>query len=118
MFKQNDRGRTAPGRFYLAGPNMAKGIKQNGLWPGHPRRTIPFARLKGWWRRGAGLALVMGLLQATGQGNVVINEIHYDPDIKTEPVEFVGDGDEMARRVAGGRAVAGQGGLRRAEQGQ
>ena len=68
---------------------MAKGIKQNGLWPGHPRRTIPFARLKGWWRRGAGLALVMGLLQATGQGNVVINEIHYDPDIKTEPVEFV-----------------------------
>ncbi len=89
MFKQNDRGRTAPGRFYLAGPNMAKGIKQNGLWPGHPRRTIPFARLKGWWRRGAGLALVMGLLQATGQGNVVINEIHYDPDIKTEPVEFV-----------------------------
>jgi hypothetical protein len=41
------------------------------------------------WRHQVMLAWVGMQLAATSVAQVVINEIHYDPDIKTEPVEFI-----------------------------
>ena len=35
------------------------------------------------------MVLVGLVFQAAGADSIVINEIHYNPDVKTEPAEFV-----------------------------
>src|ERR1041384_7145061 len=67
----------------VMGRSANPGLARRGGAASAARRRLSWLALAGW------AALGSAPPAFGAQSGMVINEIHYDPDVKTEPVEFI-----------------------------
>lgn len=53
------------------------------------RRILRYTCHRRIWLAATWLVFGWAIMNTLGRGEIVLNEIHYDPDVKTEPVEFI-----------------------------